>query len=116
VPVALVGRAGIRETDDPVELEGGRRGRERANAADWVLWVVDASGAGDSPLAAGPSVEKMAVTAPMWVIRNKTDLTQRTERGSQNGARNESGCLVNKPLRNVGNDDLAARSKVQFNR
>jgi tRNA modification GTPase len=112
LPVTLLDTAGIRETDDPVELEGVRRARERANAADLVLWVVDASGAADSPLAAGPSVEKMA--APMWVIRNKTDLTQRTERGSQNGARNESACRVNKPLRNVVNDQLAGRSEFQF--
>jgi len=116
LPVTLLDTAGIRETDDPVELEGVRRARERANAADLVLWVVDASGAADSLLAAGPSVEKMAVTAPMWVIRNKTDLTQRTERGSQNGARNESGCRVNKQLRNVVNDQLAGRSEFQFSR
>jgi tRNA modification GTPase len=114
LPVTLLDTAGIRETDDPVELEGVRRARARANAADLVLWVVDASGAADSLLAAGPSVEKMAVTAPMWVIRNKTDLTQRTERGSQNGARNESGCRVNKQLRNVVNDQLAGRSEFQF--
>ena len=44
-PVTLLDTAGIRETDDPVELEGVRRARERAGAADLVLWVVDA---GDS--------------------------------------------------------------------
>jgi tRNA modification GTPase len=41
-PVTLLDTAGIRETDDPVELEGVRRARERAAAADLVLWVVDA--------------------------------------------------------------------------
>ncbi len=41
-PVTLLDTAGIRDTDDPVELEGVRRARERAAAADLVLWVVDA--------------------------------------------------------------------------
>ena len=42
-PVTLLDTAGIRESDDPVEQEGVRRARERAAAADLVLWVVDAS-------------------------------------------------------------------------
>ncbi len=41
-PVTLLDTAGIRDTDDPVEQEGVRRARERAAAADLVLWVVDA--------------------------------------------------------------------------
>ena len=42
LPVTLLDTAGIRETEDPVELEGVRRARERANSADLVLWVVEA--------------------------------------------------------------------------
>ena len=45
-PVTLLDTAGIRETDDPVEIEGVRRARERAAAADLVLWVVDAARSG----------------------------------------------------------------------
>jgi tRNA modification GTPase len=45
LPVTLLDTAGIRDTDDPVELEGVRRARERAASADLVLWVVDASAA-----------------------------------------------------------------------
>jgi tRNA modification GTPase len=41
-PVTLLDTAGIRDTGDPVEMEGVRRARERAQAADLVLWVVDA--------------------------------------------------------------------------
>ena len=41
-PVTLVDTAGIRATGDPVEMEGVRRARARAAAADIVLWVVDA--------------------------------------------------------------------------
>ena len=46
-PVTLLDTAGMRETGDPVEMEGVRRARARAGAADLVLWVVDGS-AGDA--------------------------------------------------------------------
>ena len=42
-PVTLLDTAGMRESDDPVEQEGVRRAQARADAADLVLWVVDAS-------------------------------------------------------------------------
>jgi tRNA modification GTPase len=42
-PVTLLDTAGIRDGGDAVEMEGVRRARERAAAADLVLWVVDAS-------------------------------------------------------------------------
>src|SRR4249920_35489 len=42
LPVTLLDTAGIRETDDPVELEGVRRAQERASGADLVLWIVEA--------------------------------------------------------------------------
>ena len=45
-PVTLLDTAGIRESDEPVEQEGVRRARERAAAADLVLWVTDVSAAG----------------------------------------------------------------------
>ena len=41
-PVTLLDTAGVRESDDPVEQEGVRRARARAEAADLVLWVVEA--------------------------------------------------------------------------
>lgn len=43
-PVTLLDTAGIREAEDPVEVEGVRRARERAAGADLVLWVEDAGG------------------------------------------------------------------------
>src|SRR6202044_389546 len=45
-PVTLLDTAGIRASDDPVEQEGVRRPRERAAAADLVLWVIDGSAIG----------------------------------------------------------------------
>ena len=41
-PVTLLDTAGVRESDDPVEQEGVRARAARAEAADLVLWVVDA--------------------------------------------------------------------------
>jgi tRNA modification GTPase len=42
MPVTLIDTAGLRETDDPVEAEGVRRARARAEHADLVLQVLDA--------------------------------------------------------------------------
>jgi len=67
-PATLLDTAGIRETADPVEWEGVRRARERAEAADLVLWVVDA--VRDHGEAASPG-------AAAWIIRNKIDLAER---------------------------------------
>lgn len=58
-PVTLLDTAGIRETNDPVEMEGVRRARERASAADLVLWVEEAGelvkAAEGQPNEAGPT-------------------------------------------------------------
>ena len=39
IPVTLIDTAGLRETDDPIEIEGVRRAHARAEAADLVLAV-----------------------------------------------------------------------------
>jgi len=63
-PLLLIDTAGIRDTADPVEQEGVRRARARAEDADLVLWLSD--------------VEASAVDyqgdAPVWLLRNKIDL------------------------------------------
>ena len=77
-PVTVIDTAGIRETDDPVEQEGVRRARARAEEADLVLWMVDAQhAAADREGASGA-----------WVVRNKIDLETgkgASARGSANG-------------------------------
>jgi tRNA modification GTPase len=65
-PVTLLDTAGIRETRDPVELEGVRRAREWAETADLVLWVTDATADGGESGQAGG--------AEVWQVRNKIDL------------------------------------------
>jgi len=92
-PVTLLDTAGVRESDDPVEQEGVRRARARAEAADLVLWVVEA-GAWDSPAAGwakeyadrrfAPSEHRLgdvpatAVKSEgknQWTVHNKVDLS-----------------------------------------
>ena len=69
-PVTLLDTAGIRDSAEPVEQEGVRRARERAAAADLVLWVIDPSADG---LAAKGYPGNLA-NAEIWLIRNKIDL------------------------------------------
>jgi tRNA modification GTPase len=71
-PVTLLDTAGIRDSDEPVEQEGVRRARERAAAADLVLWVIDASAAGG---AANGRHEDLSNT-DVWLIANKSDLAE----------------------------------------
>ena len=65
-PVTLLDTAGVRESQDPVEQEGVRRARERAAAADLVLWVEDAA-------AVGADAERND-SKESWMVRNKVDL------------------------------------------
>lgn len=71
-PVTLLDTAGLRETADPVELEGVRRAQERAAAADLVLWLVDSQADLDQGMdearLRGPN------NARRWLIINKVDL------------------------------------------
>jgi tRNA modification GTPase len=70
-PVTVLDTAGIQDSSDPVEQEGVRRARDRADGADLVLWVTDCR----DPLAP-PSQWPTA-----WMVRNKADLVpaQRNE-------------------------------------
>jgi tRNA modification GTPase len=69
-PVTLLDTAGIRHSDEPVEQEGIRRARERAAAADLVLWVIDASASGRARSDPAIGFEM----TPVWLVANKADL------------------------------------------
>jgi len=80
-PVTLLDTAGVRESDDPVEQEGVRRARARADAADLVLWVVEA-GAGDASVVGRakersdvPGTTQRSEVKNQWIIHNKVDLS-----------------------------------------
>src|SRR5215831_13914454 len=70
-PVTLLDTAGIRDSTDPVEQEGVRRARERAAAADLVLWLVDSSTGGEIP---GDLLAQEFPNNAKWIVWNKIDL------------------------------------------
>jgi tRNA modification GTPase len=65
VPVILVDTAGVRDTADAIEAEGVRRALARAEAADLVLWLVEA---------AEPSSPPVPAAARSLAVRTKADL------------------------------------------
>jgi tRNA modification GTPase len=97
-PVTLLDTAGIRPTDDPVELEGVRRARARASAADLILWVVDTGAA--RPEADQPDLDS---PAPVWVVENKADLLPKGAEGSTESQVNSSKTMINSSLTTVIN-------------
>jgi tRNA modification GTPase len=66
VPVVLIDTAGIRETADPIELEGVRRAVARAEAADLVLLL---EAADDMPISIASRDDQS-----IWHVRTKSDL------------------------------------------
>lgn len=63
--VTLSDTAGLRESQDPVEVEGVRRARERAASAELRVWVLGPDDGTDAP---------DGVTADDLVVRTKADL------------------------------------------
>jgi tRNA modification GTPase len=110
-PVTLLDTAGIRDTEDPVELEGVRRARERAAAADLVLWVVDAGEAGQNR----PKSTKKAQNCPQnWLIRNKIDLLQgRNEPNATSRPSSERKSDPKKSLKNIVNNELTHKNESE---
>lgn len=74
-PVVLVDTAGIRDTEDPVEQEGVRRARQRAERADLTLWLDD-----------GQELRAVGAGDPALVVRTKRDLANNRAPGSTVGA------------------------------
>jgi tRNA modification GTPase len=64
VPVVLVDTAGVRETRDPIELEGVKRALARAAAADLVLWLSEAGSPSPAPVTGAKTI----------MVRTKADL------------------------------------------
>lgn len=127
LPVTLLDTAGIRETEDPIELEGVRRAQARAAAADLVLWVVDASesAAGDvsmSMAADGGSLEtgepgklSTSVNGPArWLVRNKVDLVAENEDKLISLATSELDCRTNNSLKNKVNFSSSGENESRF--
>jgi tRNA modification GTPase len=108
LPVTLLDTAGIRETDDPVEMEGVRRARDRAAGADLVLWVSDAR-------EKAPPPQESAFGSKIWLIRNKIDLIidgrRKTELEYQKTDKDEAVSAPTKSLRNMVKNQLADKNE-----
>jgi tRNA modification GTPase len=74
VPVTLLDTAGLRDALDPVEAEGVRRARARAEQADLVILVTDAS-------AQTTYVEPATAVAETLRVYNKIDLAYTVPKG-----------------------------------
>ncbi len=75
LPLHIIDTAGLRESDDPVELEGIRRARAEIEQADRILWVFD-----DQADPAHLALDRGALPAgvPITLVRNKIDLSGRS--------------------------------------
>lgn len=73
MPLHLLDTAGLRDSTDPIELEGIRRARAAMSSADRVLYVVDAS---DLSGMAGFDEQRQALppNVPVTLVLNKIDL------------------------------------------
>jgi len=80
-PITVLDTAGMRDTGDPVEEEGVRRARARAEGSDLILWVTD--GASGNAVLPPPELMK-AGAPPVWVLSNKSDLAEEKDRGAAN--------------------------------
>jgi tRNA modification GTPase len=83
VPVVLIDTAGIRETTEPIEAEGVKRARARAESADLVLWLVDDEKA---PTLRDPKRE--------WVVRTKADLMPGKAKAGQLAVSGKTGAGI----------------------
>ncbi len=72
IPLVLVDTAGLRDSADPVEMEGMRRARARISAADLTLWLF--AEAGTAPDDA--SQEAGTAAMPVWRIQTQMDRGQ----------------------------------------
>jgi tRNA modification GTPase len=110
LPVTLLDTAGIRGTEDPVELAGVRRARERAAAADLVLWLEDSTG----PLAES---RKKLDASKVWLVRTKVDLlADRNESETTRSGKNEPRSNPNGRLKDIADKELVSKSEPKFNK
>jgi tRNA modification GTPase len=74
MPLHVIDTAGIRDSDDPIELEGIRRAKAEIAVADRILWVFDDQADPDH-LALDRTT--LPDDVPLTLIRNKIDLSGR---------------------------------------
>ncbi|MDZ7668390.1 MAG: tRNA uridine-5-carboxymethylaminomethyl(34) synthesis GTPase MnmE [Gammaproteobacteria bacterium] len=115
MPVQIVDTAGLRESTDPVELEGVRRARDQAARADLVLVIEDDR---QAPVRAGDSTAVAelldAGTEPARLIRvcNKIDLSG-ADAGAVEAAADPVASVRVSALSGAGLDSLVSLIKAR---
>ena len=71
VPVRLIDTAGLRQSDDPVEMEGVRRAKQKIAQADLVLFLVDGSKMVDEQ---DFYAHQACIMSRAFLVRTKADL------------------------------------------
>ena len=74
LPINIIDTAGLRHSEDRIELEGIRRARSEIARADLVLYVIDDTTADDA-LTATNAMFDIAPAVPVTVVFNKIDLS-----------------------------------------
>ena len=112
ISLNIIDTAGIRETDDPVELIGVERARKALEEADLVLLVADASeGIGPEDRA----LEQTAAGRPAIAILNKTDLLPRADDAAFSwGSEENGGPVMFSAVNGTGLEELKDRIKEMF--
>jgi len=72
MPLHVMDTAGMRESADPIEVEGVRRAQQQLQQADRILWVFDGF---LDPTHAGFDPTRLPPRVPVTFIRNKVDLS-----------------------------------------
>ncbi len=118
-PVTLLDTAGIRDTGDPVEMEGVRRARERAAQADLVLWLIEAAGVAPGKVEPGRDPGGLlSENQAIWTVRNKIDLEKgqfsKNECYSEVSDKTEPILQTNNPLMGMVNTWLTNKNESSF--
>lgn len=108
IPLKLIDTAGIRKSEDAIEVEGVRRAIREVEQADQVLAVVDfAAHPDDWAQEAERLVAEIGVDRPVTIVLNKMDLATRAPSLAETG---EVQCIS--ALTGAGMEDLKAHIKV----
>ncbi len=76
LPLHVLDTAGLRDTNDPIELEGMRRALDAMTRADRILLVIDDQSTGEEEIARLRA--RLPAGRPVTLVRNKIDLSGRT--------------------------------------
>ncbi len=106
IPIHLVDTAGLRQSNEEIEVEGIKRSYGAIKNADLVLYVVDVN---DDDSAQIDTAKKLANAALLIIVHNKIDSIHRKVSLSQLTSHSEIFISVKK---NQGIDDLKSHIKV----